>query len=311
MSDGRPENKSAFQTWRMFVLYFVIAGVFLFFGVRLFSLQIIDGSNYLARANSNRTNDISVPTQRGIIFDRNGTVLARNVASYNVVITPANLPGLTGDVDDGGNITNIPGSVQALYRKLSDLIGAQVTAGLINDQTVKAFKPCDNDLGIAQIVYIGDSLAPYDPVRIKCNIDQQIAMVIQEQASDLSGVTIEIVPVRDYPTGSLTADVIGFLGPITAENEQKYVSLGFVPNRDKVGFAGVEYSLNEKLMGKNGQRVVEVDVAGKELRDLLPPVAPIPGLNVKLTIDTRLQAAAQTALVNQMNYWNRRTPELG
>ena len=96
-------------------------------------------------------------------------------------------------------------------------------------------------------------------------------MIIQEQAADLSGVNIEIEPVRDYPTGSLTSDVIGFLGPITSELEQQYRALGFVPNRDKVGFAGAEYSLNSKLMGKNGTRVVEVDVAGKELRDLQPP----------------------------------------
>jgi penicillin-binding protein 2 len=312
MNNGKFEHKPDIQKWRMIALYIVIAGVFVFFGIRLFSLQIVDGQNYLARADSNRTNTISVATQRGIIFDRNGTVLARNVPSYNVVITPANLPGLAGDIDvTTGQITAIPGAVQGLYRKLSGLLGIPASNGVINAETVKLFKPCDTDLGIAQIVYIGDSLAPYNPVRIKCNIDQQLAMIIQEQAADLLGVNIEIEPVRDYPTGSLTSDVIGFLGPITSELEQQYRALGFVPNRDKVGFAGVEYSLNSKLMGKNGTRVVEVDVAGKELRDLLPPIPPVPGLNIKLTIDTRLQAAAQTALVNEMNIWNLKLPNLG
>ena len=226
MNNGKFENKSPIQNWRMITLYIVIAGVFLFFGIRLFSLQIVDGKTYLARADANRTNTISVPTQRGIIFDRNGTILARNVASYNVVITPAYLPGLTGDKDGTtGQIIAIPGAVQGLYRKLSDLIGIPANNGVINDETVKLFKPCDTDLGIAQIVFIGDSLAPYDPVRIKCNIDQQVAMTIQEQAADLSGVSIEIEPVRDYPTGSLTSDVIGFLGPITSELEQQYRAL--------------------------------------------------------------------------------------
>jgi penicillin-binding protein 2 len=312
INNGKHQTKSAFQTWRMFVLYFIVAGVFGFFAFRLFSLQILQGNQYLARADQNRTSVISVPTQRGIIFDRNGYVLARNVASYNVVITPANLPGLTGDADiPSGEIINIPGPVQELYRKLSTMINMPDSAGLITDATVKAFKPCDNDFGIAQIVYIGDSLAPYDPVRIKCNIDQQTAMILQEEAVDLPGVTIEIEPVRDYPTGSLTSDVIGFLGPITAELEQKYRSLGFVPNRDKIGFAGIESTQNDKLMGKNGQRVVEVDVAGKELRNLEAPVAPVPGENIKLTIDTRLQAAAQSALVSAFESWNRKSPDLG
>jgi len=312
MSDGKYVNKPAFQAWRMFVLYILIGGVFVFFIFRLFSLQIVNGQIYLARADANRTDTISVPTQRGIIFDRNGFVLARNVASYNVTITPASLPGLTGDLDiPTGQITGIPGSVQGLYQRLADMIGIPASNGVINDETVKAFKPCDTDMGIAQIVYIGDSLAPYNPVQIKCNIDEQTALVLQEQSADLAGVGVEIVPVRDYPTGSLTSDVIGFLGPITAELEKKYRDLGFVPNRDKVGFAGVEYSLNDKLMGKNGTRVVEVDVAGKELQDMQPPVPPVPGLNVKLTIDTRLQSAAQTALITQMKAWNNKSPELG
>src|SRR5665811_1115724 len=87
MNNGKFEHKPDIQKWRMIALYIVIAGVFVFFGIRLFSLQIVYGQNYLARADSNRTNTISVATQRGIIFDRNGTVLARNVPSYNVVIT--------------------------------------------------------------------------------------------------------------------------------------------------------------------------------------------------------------------------------
>ena len=73
--------------------------------------------------------------------------------------------------------------------------------------------------------------------------------------------------------------------------EEEYRDLGFVPNRDKVGYAGVEASLNDILAGRNGERIVEVDVAGKEIRDLEPPVEPVPGNNIKLTIDTgfRLQ----------------------
>ncbi len=291
-------TRGAFERWRLLVIYAIIVAIFGFFILRLFSLQVINGPEYQARAAYNRRTEISVPTQRGIIYDRNGVVLARNVASYNITITPANLP--TND-----------GAIQEVYRQLSELINVPVSKGNTDDDTVKSFKPCNNDLGLTQVVYIADTNAPYNPVEVKCNVDQKLAMTVKERVNDLPGVDVEIVPVREYPTGSMKAEVIGFLGPITAELEKKYTALGFVANRDKVGFAGVEDSLNEILMGKNGQRVVEQDVAGQILRDLEPPVNPQPGNNVRLTIDIRLQSAARAALTNQMSALNRRFPEMG
>lgn len=283
--------KAHFDPWRLWVFYAAVVVVFGYYTFRLFNLQILQGREFLAQSDENRTRIVSVQTERGIIYDRNGYVLARNVPSFNIVITPAHLPA-----DQG--------AVQEIYRQLSQLIDVPVSRGLTDEATVKTFKPCDNDLGISQIVYIGDTNAPYDPVRIKCNVDQKIAMIVKEKASDWQGVGIEVEPVRDYPTGELTAEVIGFLGPIPASLEQEYRDLGFVPGRDKVGYAGVEASLDELLRGKNGTRVVEVDVAGKELRDLEPPVPIQPGYNIRLTIDTRLQSAAKTALIEEIRFWN-------
>jgi len=117
---------------------------------------------------------------------------------------------------------------------------------------------------------------------------------------------VEIDPIRDYPTGSLTAHVVGFLGPIPARLEAEYKGLGFSTQTDKVGYAGVEASLNDVLIGSPGKRVVEVDVAGQELRNLEPPIAPVPGENVTLTIDTRFQAAAEAAIAEEIDYWNNR-----
>ncbi len=135
--NGKFTQKPAFQSWRIIVVYIVIAAVFGFFMFRLFSLQVVQGASYLARADENRSTLISVPTQRGIIFDRNGYVLARNVASYNLTITPANLPGTTGDLDVAtGEINNITGAVQGLYRRISDLVGVPVSQGTIDDATV-------------------------------------------------------------------------------------------------------------------------------------------------------------------------------
>jgi len=285
-------KQNNFEFWRLIVIYVIGALVFGYFLYRLFNLQIIQGAAYLSRADQNREETISVQTQRGIITDRNGFVLARNVASYNVVITPANLPS-----DEG--------ATEEIYRQLSALIDVPVSNGVINDETVKLFKPCETDFGITEIVFIGDTNAPFDPVEIKCNIDQQTAMIIQEKSSDWPGVGIDTEPVRDYPTGSLTSEVIGFLGPIPASEEQQYVSEGFVANRDKIGYAGVEQSLQDILAGKNGVRQVEVDVAGQIQRDLQQPIAPVPGNNVELTIDTRLQSAALTAISGEIDFYNK------
>lgn len=291
-------SRISFDRWRLFAFYGIIILVFGVFVLRLLNLQVFQGGEYLARAENNRITTISEPTQRGLIYDRNGTILAQNVASFNVIITPAELP-----LD--------PGAVQEVYRQVSNLTGVPVSQGNTEEDTVKAFKPCDNDLGITQIVYIQDTNAPYTPVQVKCNVDQKTAMTLQEKSSELPGVGIEIVPIREYPTGYLTAEVVGFLGPIPAAYEKEYREQGFIPNRDKVGFGGVELTFDDYLIGQNGKRVVEVDVAGKVIRDLEEPTDPIPGYNVRLTLDSRLQSAAKTALVNQMDYWNRRFPDMG
>lgn len=281
----------------MIMLYLLIGVIFVYYIFRLFGIQIVQGQTYKARADDNRTETISVPTTRGIIYDRNGYVLAENIPSYNVVITPAYLP------DDVG-------AQQLIFRQLSALIGVPVSKGgtdkeIVDEVTVKNFKPCVTDIGITQIVYIGDTNWPYSAIRIKCNVDEKIARIVKEKSVDWQGVGIEVIPIRSYPTGSLTSEIIGFLGPIPAAQEDQYKALGFVPNRDKVGYAGVEQSMQDVLGGKNGQRTIEVDVAGKELRDLTTPIQPEPGQNVRLTIDTRLQNIAKTALISEINYINK------
>ncbi|MGA9398095.1 MAG: penicillin-binding protein 2 [Anaerolineaceae bacterium] len=279
------------ENWRILMLYALIGLLFGFFTIRLFILQIIEGSIYVAQAVENRTSEVNVQAHRGVITDRNDFVLARNVASYNIVITPADLPG-----DEG--------AMQQVLRELSAMIGIPLNNGELNDETAKLFKPCETDFGISQIVEIGDTNKPYSPIEIACNVDVTVALAVEGKSADWPGVGVSVNPVREYPTGELTSEVIGFLGPIPASLEEYYTGLGFLPGRDKVGYAGVEYELQEELGGKNGQRVIEVDVAGKEIRDLVEPIDPQAGNNIRLTIDTRLQSAAKTALKSEINYWN-------
>ena len=296
--NNRGNTSERLEGWRIKVLYFMIFAIFGYYAIRLFDLQILHSNTYLGQSVENRTREISVTTQRGIILDRKGVVLARNIASYNVIITPANLPG-------DPTIEPLTGAVEKVYRELSQLINIPVSNGQLNEETVRLFTPCQTDFGIKEIVVIADTNAPYTPVRVACDVDKNTAMQIGEKSGDWPGVEIEVIPIREYPTGEMTSEIIGFLGPIPAVLEEEYRAKGFVPNRDKVGYAGVESSLNEQLSGKNGTRLVEVDVAGKELRDLEAPQPAIPGENVVLTIDTRLQAATKAALVGEIEWWNR------
>jgi len=276
-----------FQGWRLTLVMGVAAAVLLYYMANLFNLQIVEGVNYVELADENRITEINIPTQRGVIYDRNGFVLARNVASFNVVITPALLPA-----DEG--------AIQNIYRELSPLVGVPVSTGEPTAEEILLFKPCDNELGIAQIVFIQDTNAPYAGVPVSCDVSQEVAMRVREMVSDWPGVSVEVESVRDYPTGELTTEIIGFLGPIPAALEEEYRDLNFVPNRDKVGYAGVEFSLQEALGGANGFRVVEVDVAGQELRDLETPLEPVAGNNIELTIDTRLQALAKNVVKKEL-----------
>jgi penicillin-binding protein 2 len=286
-----PNLTNTIELWRILIFAIAIGLVFLIYISRLFILQVVQGEEWVALAEENRISRINLPAQRGILSDRNGFVLASNIPTYNAVITPANLP------DDDAKI-------QEIFRDLSKLINVPIN---LNEVTpANPYVPCLSEHGITQIVNFGDTTAPYDPVKIKCNIDRNTAMIIKEKAVDWPGVDIEIESVRNYPTGSLTADLVGFLGPISQAEEQYYLDRNFVPNRDKVGYAGVERYFQSILSGKNGNRLVEVDVAGKVLRDIASPVQPVPGFNVNLTIDTRLQSAAERILINEIDYWNQR-----
>jgi penicillin-binding protein 2 len=278
------------ETWRIVILGAILIGIFFIYVFRLYNLQVVQYSEWLAKSNENRTHDINLPASRGSIYDRLGYILARNIPSYNVVITPAELP------DDEGEI-------QAIFRELSVLTKIPVNRGEVSQ--ADPYVPCISDHGITQIVTYGETTAPFEPVKISCDVDQQIALTIQENASSWPGVGVEVVPVRDYPTGSLTASVVGFLGPIPAVDEDYYQSLGFVPNRDKVGYAGVELYYQDLLAGINGRREVEWDIAGQIISDLVPPEPSIPGSSIALTIDTRLQQAVQSILLDEINDWNQ------
>ena len=114
MNNGKYE-KPTIDLKRFRWVFLIIVVVFVYYIAQLFNYQIVKGQEYQAQAEDNRTQVISIPTERGMIFDRNGIVLARNIAQYNITVTPANLP------DSAGNTREI-------FDQLSVLIDIPVNA---------------------------------------------------------------------------------------------------------------------------------------------------------------------------------------
>jgi penicillin-binding protein 2 len=287
--NSSPSLHNHLHPWRITVFIVALILVFLVYMGKLFSLQILQGAEWLARAEDNRTQIINIPATRGVIYDRRDMVLARNIASYNVTLTAASLP------DDLGE-------VQEIYRNLSELLDMPVNGGELSLEN--PYVPCASDHGIAEIAEYGETATPFSPVKVKCDVNKDLAMVIQEKAMDWPGIGVEISPIRDYPTGFLTSSIIGFLGPIPANQEAEFRAKDLVPDRDKVGYAGLELSYQDLLAGRNGIRDVEVDVAGQVLRTMNEQKPVEPGQSLRLTLDTRLQQAATAILEREINFWN-------
>jgi penicillin-binding protein 2 len=272
--------------WRVWTTYAVMLVLLVLFVARLYQLQVIEGEVYQALADENRFQIVNVPAPRGVMYDRNGSLLVRNIPSFNVYITPAFLP-------------DSPAEVEAIYRKLSELTDVPV------DQEGPPAAPCVPGRGIRQLVLEGQTNRPFDAWPIACDVDPEVARILREWQVDMAGVSVEAVPVRDYATGDLTAHIIGYLGPIPESLAESYREQGFDISRDKIGYAGLEAWYQDTLAGQNGQIQVEIDVAGQRVREYGTVIQPRPGNNLRLTIDTRLQAAAETALINRMGYINR------
>jgi penicillin-binding protein 2 len=264
---------------------------------QLLKLQFVEHETYAEQAEENRITRVSDPAPRGVIYDRRGVLLARNVPAFSVTITPAYLPDNAAQVDD-------------IYNRLAKLLNMPLT---VPGSTPKA--PCAPGRGIRDLVDEGAGFEPYAPVKIKCDIEKDTALIIRELLGDMPGVNVIVEPLRDYPTGALTADLVGYMAPIPDPADapltyEYYTARGFVPNRDRIGVAGVEASMQDILGGQNGSRLVEEDVAGELLRVLGVETETVPGLNVQLSIDVRLQAAAEAALRARMKLYNDYSGEI-
>lgn len=270
-----------FQGWRLTFFQGLVFAVFLVFSIRLYDLQVVRTDEYQLYADDNRLNELLLAAPRGVIFDRYGEPLAVNVPAYNVTIVPAALPGSDEEV-------------LAIFNRLSALVGVPPTAALAAGRGVRS---------IEELVDEGARIAPFRPVVIATDVELNAAMQILEGRVSLPGVDIEPIGVRQYPTGALTTQVVGYMGPIPEAEAAALRELGYNPAFDRIGYAGVEFFLEAILSGERGRELREVDVAGEVVK-VISQVPATPGQNVRLTLDTQLQQAAETALRNRITLVN-------
>ncbi len=237
---------------------------------RLIMLQIIGGSNNLALANGNRTRETVARAPRGMIFDRNMTVLARNQASFDVTVVPQQLPAAAADR-------------QLLYAKVASLTGASAQkiadAAEANCKTAKA--NCLDD--------------PVPKLAVS-GITREQALLIDQASVELPGFALDVNPIREYSDNNLLAVFLGYTGRVNAAEAAADPSYG---PTDLIGKLGLESSYESVLRGQNGGQRTEVDATGKPVR-VLASREPIAGDNLVLSIDQGLEQKFAEAINKQL-----------
>ena len=222
----------------------LILGLFL---IRLWQLQFLEGGAWRARAEQQQTRLETISPPRGVIYDRNGEILVRNVPAYNVTITPGLLPD---DVDREREVLlrlsyliDIPYST-AEGIELPEYRTETFSAGR---SQVPPFGE-EPSPGLLEMVNRVRWLEPYVPIVVEQNIKREIALIIaQESDVTLPGIGVQVIPRRHYIYGSLNSQILGFLGPIPPERVEEMENKGYNTSFDRIGYAGIEAEYAERV----------------------------------------------------------------
>jgi penicillin-binding protein 2 len=281
------ETQAKGTNFRLGAYRVLAAFIFLALAVQLWRLQVLQGDQYQAAADVNRFRLEANPAPRGVIYDRRGYLLARNMPEISVSVIPAYLP------EDKAERTDL---LIRLAKLLEMPVSTRPAASPIRPEPEPDGPP---DIGILDLVREAEQ-APYRPAVVKSDVSREVAMVLEEEHLDWPGVVIQLRAVREYLHSPLTAHIIGYVGPVPETLADDYEARGYDPNTNSVGLAGVEYTFEEELRGYDGQKLIEVDVAGREVRTAGEPRQAIPGNSLRLTLDLDLQQAMEDILAQQL-----------
>lgn len=247
---------------RLTLIAIAVGVLFLVVLLRLWFLQVLNGEYYAEVARGNRIRVIPQEAPRGIVYDRNGVILAFNRPAFNIQLIPEDTPDLVHTLRNLALVTNVPmETLLATSRK---------------NRSAQKFRP----------------------TLLLEDIGRKTADLIDTYLEDLPGISVAVESKRLYPTAYLSSHVLGYVGQIN-ESQLKVLPLRKLYSGRIVGQAGIEGILNDILIGNDGGRQVEVDNVGRELRILGQPVKPEPGADITLTIDLRLQRYIRTLMAGK------------
>jgi penicillin-binding protein 2 len=244
---------------------------------RLWDLQVVTGRGYASLANQEQLRTVIVPAIRGRILDDTGVPL---VAYRPSLIVAVNLQALSRQRDGGAAEVGL----------LAALLG--VPSRRLRDE----LRPCT-----AQITPPCWAGSPYQPIPVALDVPERIGVQIMERQEQLPGVITQVQPVTSYPMGASAAQVLGYLQPITAQEErQRHLPLTGFASVDLVGQSGLEAQYDAGLRGIPGTRLVATDAAGTVLMTIrsTPPVA---GDNLVTSINANVQADTERALADAIH----------
>lgn len=249
--------------FRVAILAFLALTVFAVLFLRLWALQVLSGDKYLAVANDNRVRTLRLEAPRGPVLDRNGNVLVENVPGTRLELWPADLPKTWA----------------AQRRELQAL--SSITGVPLKDTLAQLNR---------------HALDPLTPIVVQRGLRQDQIFYLREHNAQFPGVRLAHSYLRKYPYQSLGAQVLGYVGQISAEEYKTMRSRGYQPT-DSIGQAGIEATYDTYLRGKDGKAQLTVDSLGRPKGPITPLVGATPGEALRLTIDIGLQRAAERALV--------------
>jgi penicillin-binding protein 2 len=256
LSTSYPETEFGDLHRRLFALRVGLLLVVGLLGLRLWHLQILEGPYYRDLSENNRTRQVLLEPARGLIYDRNGILLANNVSSFSVYVT-------LEDVQDR----------EVLIQQLSELLGL------------------DPALVRKKLAIKGSKLLPR---KIRDRMTLRDATLVESRRLDMPGVMIQVESQRNYPGGLIASHLLGYVGEISADQLEK-PEFDDLHQGSIVGQYGIEKSYDRHMRGTAGQKNVEVDALGHEKKSSVVE-KPQAGNDLYLTIDARLQKLAEDLL---------------
>lgn len=247
---------------RLNVLTFIIVSVFIALLSRLVWLQALHGEEFKQKAENNRIRLLPITAPRGTFYDRNGVPLVNNRPGFSISLVPIKGP--------------IPSEVIV---RLAEILG-------MNPEDIQKKMSQQGN--------------PLLPTRIKSDVGPEIITKIEERRKDLPGVVIEVQAVRSYIYNELGAHTFGYVGEISDSQLAKGKANGY-KSGDMLGKTGLEQVWDKELRGVDGGAQVEVNVSGKPVQ-MLGKKQPIAGNDLILTINVKIQRAAEKAMDERLKY---------